>query len=156
MKNHHIANSLLGLAFTLCCFSISADELKSARNPNILFIAVDDLRPSLGCYGDTHAISPNIDALAKRSVLFDQAHCQVAVCNPSRASLMTGLRPDKLGVWTLPIHFREARPNAVTMPQWFRRHGYTAISHGKIFHNPTPDPQSWSEPIRQLAGVHPW
>ena len=154
MKNHRIANSLLGLAFTLCCFSISADELKSARNPNILFIAVDDLRPSLGCYGDTHAISPNIDALAKRSVLFDQAHCQVAVCNPSRASLMTGLRPDKLGVWTLPIHFREARPNAVTMPQWFRRHGYTAISHGKIFHNPTPDPQSWSQPIRQLAGVH--
>ncbi|MBT4693727.1 MAG: sulfatase [Planctomycetaceae bacterium] len=132
---------------------MSATELKGDRKPNVLFIAVDDLRPSLGCYGDKHAFSPNIDALAKRSVLFDQAHCQVAVCNPSRASLMTGLRPDKLGVWTLPIHFREARPDAVTIPQWFRRHGYTAISHGKIFHNPTPDPQSWSEPIRQLTGV---
>jgi len=153
MKNHHIANSLMGLALTLCYFSMSVSALKGDGKPNILFIAVDDLRPSLGCYGDKHAFSPNIDALAKRGVLFDQAHCQVAVCNPSRASLMTGLRPDKLGVWTLPIHFREARPDAITMPQWFRRHGYTAISHGKIFHNPTPDPQSWSEPIRQLVGV---
>jgi len=55
---------------------------------------------------------------------------------------MTGQRPDQLGVWTLPIHFREAQPNAVTMPQWFRRFGYTTVSHGKIDHNPTPDPQS--------------
>ena len=153
MINYRITNLLLGLALTSCCLSISANDQMGTRKPNILFIAVDDLRPSLGCYGDKHAISPNIDALAKRSVLFDQAHCQVAVCNPSRASLMTGLRPDKLGVWTLPIHFREAKPEAITMPQWFRRHGYTAISHGKIFHNPTPDPQSWSEPIRQLTGV---
>lgn len=63
---------------------------------------------------------------------------------------MTGLRPDNLGVWTLPIHFREAKPDAVTLPQWFRKFGYTAVSHGKIYHNPTPDPQSWSEPIRKL------
>lgn len=154
MNNHRIANSLMSLALAFCYFFMSAGALQGDRKPNILFIAVDDLRPSLGCYGDKHAISPNIDALAKRSVLFDQAHCQVAVCNPSRASLMTGLRPDKLGVWTLPIHFRETRPNVITMPQWFRRHGYTAISHGKIFHNPTPDPQSWSEPIRQLATLN--
>jgi len=120
------------------------------QHPNVLFIAVDDLRPSIRCYGDQHAITPNIDRLAERGVLFDRAHCQVAVCNPSRASLMTGLRPDKLGVWTLPIHFREALPAAVTLPQWFRRFGYTAVSHGKIYHNPTPDPQSWSEPIRSL------
>ena len=154
MNIYRIANSLMGLALAFCYFFVPAEELKGACKPNILFIAVDDLRPSLGCYGDEHAISPNIDALAKRSVLFDQAHCQVAVCNPSRASLMTGLRPDKLGVWTLPIHFRETRPDAITMPQWFRRHGYTAISHGKIFHNPTPDPQSWSEPIRRLATLN--
>ena len=121
--------------------------------PNILFIAVDDLRPSIGCYGDKFAITPNIDRLAKESVRFNQAYCQVAVCNPSRASLMTGLRPDKLRVWTLPIHFREAKPDAVTMPQWFRKFGYTAVSHGKIYHNPTPDPQSWSEPIRPLRNV---
>ena len=96
----------------------------SAPKPNILFIAVDDLRPSIGCYGDGHAITPNLDRLARRGVRFGQAHCQVAVCNPSRASLMTGQRPDTLGVWTLPIHFREAKPNAVTLPQWLRRHGY--------------------------------
>ena len=123
---------------------------KAKQSPNVLFIAVDDLRPSLGCYGDNHAISPNIDALADRGVLFNRAYCQVAVCNPSRASLMTGLRPDNLGVWTLPIHFREAKPDAVTLPQWFRQFGYNAVSHGKIYHNPTPDPQSWSEPIRRL------
>lgn len=118
--------------------------------PNILFIAVDDLRPAIGCYGDSLAITPNIDRLASDGLLFNQAYCQVAVCNPSRASLMTGQRPDKLGVWTLPIHFREAKPDAITMPQWFREFGYTAVSHGKIYHNPTPDPQSWSEPIRKL------
>jgi len=120
---------------------------------NILFIAVDDLRPSIGCYGDKFAITPNIDRLAELGVRFNRAYCQVAVCNPSRASLMTGLRPDKLGVWTLPIHFREAKPDAITMPQWFQKFGYTAVSHGKIYHNPTPDPQSWSEPIRPLRNV---
>ena len=127
---------------------------KSAQNqPNILFIAVDDLRPSIGCYGDELAITPNLDRLADKGLVFNRAYCQVGVCNPSRASLMTGQRPDKLGVWTLPIHFREAQPLAVTMPQWFRKFGYTAVSHGKIYHNPTPDPQSWSEPIRDLPGL---
>ena len=120
---------------------------KNAKKPNILFIAVDDLRPSIGCYDDKLAITPNFDRLASRGLQFDRAYCQVAVCNPSRASLMTGMRPDKLGVWTLPIHFREAKPDAVTLAQWMRKSGYTAVSHGKIFHNPTPDPQSWSEPI---------
>jgi len=129
---------------------LSAVAVTAMTKPNILFIAVDDLRPSIGCYGDGHAITPNLDRLAKRGVRFAQAHCQVAVCNPSRASLMTGLRPDTLGVWTLPIHFREAKPNVVTLPQWLRRHGYTAVGHGKIYHNPTPDPQSWSEPIRPI------
>ena len=124
-------------------------ENYDGKKPNILFIAVDDLRPTLGCYGDANAITPNIDSLSERGMQFNRAYCQVAVCNPSRASLMTGLRPDTLGVWTLPIHFREAKPDAVTMPQWLRKQGYTAISHGKIYHNPTPDPQSWSEPIRE-------
>jgi len=128
-------------------------QVAAAGKPNILFIAVDDLRPTIGCYGDTVAVTPNLDRLAKRGMRFGQAYCQVAVCNPSRASLMTGLRPDSLGVWTLPIHFREAKPNAVTLPQWLRQHGYTAVSHGKIYHNPTPDPQSWSEPIRPARAV---
>lgn len=137
----------LCLLTSLCCVTTAT----AAERPNVLFIAVDDLRPSIGCYGDQHAITPNMDRLAERGLLFNRAYCQVAVCNPSRASLMTGLRPDNLGVWTLPIHFREAKPDAVTMPQWFRKFGYTAVSHGKIYHNPTPDPQSWSEPIRDLS-----
>ncbi|MFK7768335.1 MAG: sulfatase [Mariniblastus sp.] len=138
--------------FVLLCLP---DGMLSADNarPNVLFIAVDDLRPAMGCYGDDAAITPNMDRLAANGLLFNQAYCQVAVCNPSRASLMTGQRPDKLGVWTLPIHFREAKPDAVTLPQWFRKFGYTAVSHGKIYHNPTPDPQSWSEPIRNLPSL---
>ncbi|WP_231744016.1 sulfatase [Stieleria neptunia] len=128
----------------------TSPNVSQSRKPNVLFIAVDDLRPTMGCYGDGNAITPHLDGLADRGIRFNRAYCQVAVCNPSRASLMTGLRPDTLGVWTLPIHFREAKPDAVTLPQWMRRHGYTAVSHGKIYHNPTPDPQSWSEPIRNL------
>ena len=142
-------NHLSRLSFVFLCFVLC--QLSPAQeNPNVLFIAVDDLRPAMGCYGDEVAITPNMDRLAEKGVLFNRAYCQVAVCNPSRASLMTGQRPDKLGVWTLPIHFREAKPDAVTIPQWFRKFGYTAVSHGKIYHNPTPDPQSWSEPIKKL------
>ena len=120
------ASVLWMVAFSL--LATSGAEAENAR-PNILFIAVDDLRPSLGCYGDKHAITPNIDRLAKEGVQFNRAYCQVAVCNPSRASLMTGLRPDKLGAWTLPIHFRESKPDAVTMPQWFRKFGYLSLIH---------------------------
>ncbi len=150
--------SICSVAVLICVLLIgipcsTAEESDRSRRPNVLFIAVDDLRPSIGCYGDLHAITPNLDRLAKKGVRFTRAYCQVAVCNPSRASLMTGQRPDQLGVWTLPIHFREAQPDAVTLPQWFRRFGYTAVSHGKIFHNPTPDPQSWSEPIRPLPAL---
>ncbi|QDT02085.1 Arylsulfatase [Rubripirellula lacrimiformis] len=156
----HTTTPAAALAFAACLFatgfadqptSESTSQTSSHGRPNVLFIAVDDLRPSMGCYGDPHAITPNMDGLASRGVQFNRAYCQVAVCNPSRASLMTGIRPDNLGVWTLPIHFREAKPDAVTMPQWFRQFGYTAVSHGKIYHNPTPDPQSWSEPIRALG-----
>lgn len=144
------AKSLMAIAANDKAESFEPKVAAKQNKPNILFISVDDLRPTLGCYGDKLAITPNMDRLASQGVQFNRAYCQVAVCNPSRASLMTGLKPDTLGVWTLPIHFREAMPDAVTLPQWFRKSGYTAVSHGKIYHNPTPDPQSWSEPIRDL------
>ena len=118
----------------------------SAKQPNILFIAVDDLRPELGCYGADSIKSPNIDRLARSGVTFERAYCQVAVCNPSRASVMTGLRPDTTHVWTLDVPFRLLNPDAVTLPQQLRKHGYYAVSYGKIFHNPWPDDQSWDEP----------
>ncbi len=138
------------------------------KKPNVLFIAVDDLRTALGCYGDSNAISPNIDRLAASGMRFDRACCQQAVCNPSRASLMTGMRPDSIRVWDLKshfrdelppelahlpqhtcgTHFREARPEAVTLPQYFKMHGWHAQSVGKIYHGSPKmqDRQSWSAP----------
>lgn len=113
---------------------------------NVLLICVDDLRPELGCYGMPYVHSPNIDRLAASGVAFDRCHVQVAVCNPSRASTWTGIRPDRLGTWTLTIHFRESMPDAVTLPQYLRRFGYTCEGYGKIFHNPWQDPRSWDKP----------
>lgn len=119
---------------------------ESTQPFNFLFLSVDDLRPELGCYGVDEIYTPEIDRLALRSVLFQRAYCQVAVCNPSRVSLMTGLRPDTTRVWDLVTRFRETTPDAVTLPQQLRKHGYYAASFGKIFHNPWPDNPSWSEP----------
>jgi arylsulfatase A-like enzyme len=115
---------------------------------NVLFIAVDDLRPKLGCYGDRHAKTPNIDRLAARGLLFERAYCQQAVCAPSRASLLTALRPDTTKVYDLKTTFRNAVPDAVTLPEHFKRNGYHAESIGKIFHGDplTLDRQSWSVP----------
>ena len=103
-----------------------------AAKPNVLFIAVDDLRPMLGCYGDKAAISPNIDGIAKRGMVFERAYCQLAVCCPSRLSLMTGLRPDTIKARDLATHFRDAVPDAVTLPQHFQAYGYHTPSLGQI------------------------
>ncbi|MHC4994530.1 MAG: sulfatase [Planctomycetota bacterium] len=122
-----------------------------AAPPNVLFIAVDDLRPELHCYGATHIHSPNIDRLAATGTLFQRAYCQQAVCNPSRASIMTGLRPDTLRVWDLPTHFRDARPDAISIPQHFITHGYFAERVGKIYHTGhgnRDDKLSWSRSVR--------
>jgi iduronate 2-sulfatase len=122
------------------------------RRPNVLFIAVDDLRPELGVYGAQHVHSPRMDALGRSGVVFSKAYCQMAVCNPSRASLLTGLRPDTLKVWDLKTPFRETTPNAVTLPQRFRESGYHTAEIGKIFHNSFPDRPSWSEPDLHIDG----
>ncbi|MBY0373777.1 MAG: sulfatase [Bryobacteraceae bacterium] len=123
------------------------------KRPNVLFIAVDDLRPELGCYGAGHVRSPRIDELARTGTIFTRAYCQQALCNPSRASLMTGLRPDTLRVWNLQTNFRTTRPEAVTIPQAFRAGGgYYAACIGKIFHNIFPDDVSWSEPEMHIDG----
>ncbi len=114
---------------------------------NVLFLAVDDLRPELGCYGAEHVISPNIDRLAREGLRFERAYCQSAVCNPSRASLMTGKRPDTIRVWDLRTDLREVCPDVLTLPQHFRRHGYYTSSIGKIYHNIFPDEPSWDERV---------
>ena len=123
-----------------------------SRRPNVLFIAVDDLRPALGVYGDAVVKSPNIDRLARSGVTFLQAHTQQAVCNPSRVSLMTGLRPDSTRVWDLETDFRTTVPDVVTLPQLFVQHGYHAAVIGKIYHNVLPDSLSWSEPEIKIPG----
>jgi iduronate 2-sulfatase len=116
---------------------------------NVLFIMADDYRPELGCYASL-ALTPNLDQLAKRSIKFNRAYCQQAVCNPSRSSLLTGLRPDTLGLWNNGTHFRELRPDIVTLPQHFKQQGYDTRCCGKIFHNwhtkEKGDPRSWSQP----------
>jgi arylsulfatase A-like enzyme len=139
---------LIALALGAC----RATPTVPAARPNVLFIAVDDLRPELGCYGATHAITPHIDRLAASGMVFTQAHCQQAVCNPSRASVMTGLRPETLGVLDLRTDFRSRRPDAVTVAQHFVQHGYRSWAIGKIFHNTLPDPGSWSDPKTFLDG----
>ena len=126
-----------------------ASSATAAGKRNVLFIAVDDLRPALACYGDPIAITPNIDRLASRGTIFRRAYCQIAVCNPSRASLMTGRRPDEIKVWDLAAHFRDTLPDVVTLPQHFKNNGYLTRSIGKIYHGtgrPQKDPPSWSEP----------
>src|SRR3954447_7744948 len=90
-----------------------------AAQPNVLFIAVDDLRPELGCYGNSIVKTPNIDRIARAGMVFNRAYCQQAVCSPSRTSLLTGTRPDTAKVWDLQTHFRKALPEIVTLPQLF-------------------------------------
>jgi iduronate 2-sulfatase len=130
---------------------------EQAKRPNVLFIAIDDLRPALGCYGDEIAVTPNIDRLASHGTVFHRAYCQQSVCSPSRLSLMTGRRPDTIRVWDLGTHFRAAIPDVVTLPQHFRNHGYHSQSLGKIYHGsgkPSKDPPSWSvEPQYDSIGA---
>ncbi|PWJ57464.1 iduronate 2-sulfatase [Dyadobacter jejuensis] len=132
---------LVTLAISSC-----KKPIQGKVKPNILFISIDDLRPTLGVYGDRVAITPHIDQLASEGMTFRKTFAQVAVCAPSRASLMTGLRPDSTRVWHLGDKFRVIDPHTVTMPQFFSRHGYHTVNIGKIFHNYMPDSVSWDEP----------
>ncbi len=120
------------------------------QHTNVLFIAVDDLKPMLGCYGDKSIISPNIDALAKQGVLFENAYCQQAVCAPSRVSIFSGLRPDQTRVWDLKTNMRDVNPGVVTLPQYFRQHGYQTAGVGKLMHGAkNNDPGSWTIPYKE-------
>jgi len=125
---------------------LSAAVGAAAGKPNILFVAVDDLRPEFGAYGFDYIKSPNIDRIARAGVVFDRAYCQQAVCSPSRTSLMTGARPDTTKVWDLETHFRVAIPQVVTLGQHFKQHGYFVQGMGKIYHGSLNDEPTWTVP----------
>ena len=131
--------------FILLLFASSLSYAQT--RPNILFIPVDDLRPEIGAYGNTIIKTPHMDRIAKQGVVFTRAYCQQAVCNPSRASLLTGLRPDTLRVWDLQTDFRKNVPAVVTLPEYFRQNGYTTVGIGKTFHNIFPDSASWTREL---------
>lgn len=144
-------NMLRLIALVLAGLSLPVARAAEPPQYNVLFILADDLRPDLACYGDKAIKSPNIDALARQGTLFERAYCQVAVCNPSRASMLSGLRPDTTKVFDQSKYLRPENPDVVTLPQLFKNNGYRALSVGKVFHQsssePGDDPLSWSEPI---------
>ncbi|KAK7097567.1 iduronate 2-sulfatase-like [Littorina saxatilis] len=122
--------------------------------PNVLFLVVDDLRPKLGCYGETNMVTPNIDQLAAKSLVFERAYVQQAICSPSRTSFLTGRRPDTTRTYDLHVYFRNIAGNYTTLPQHFKNNGYITQSVGKIFHpgptsgNTDDYPFSWTFPAR--------
>ncbi len=154
-KGNHLATRSRILFSVLSIALAVSPGIGQAAKPNVLFIAVDDLRPELGCYGSPIAISPNLDALAEDGLLFNRAYCQQAICRPSRASLMTGARPDTTGLYHNYVALRELQPDILTLPEHFIAHGYEAAYCGKIFHQgDTDDGRSWSrEPVKKIAGI---
>lgn len=140
-------------------FLITPPPVFADSRPNVLFVIADDLNCAVGPYGDQTAITPNLNRLAKRSLVFERAYCQQAVCNPSRSSFLTGLSPDTVGVDDLRLGFRETAPNGsslTTLPEHFRNHGYFCQNIGKIFHNmgETQDRRSWSVDESFFKGTH--
>ncbi|MCE5326346.1 MAG: sulfatase [Planctomycetaceae bacterium] len=132
------AMSMLGPDFAL-------GENASGKKYNVLFIPVDDLRPQLGCYGHKQMKSPNIDALAGRGVLFKKTYCQVPVCGASRASLLTGLRPNESRFNDWASWAEKDAPGVVTLAKWFKQNGYHTVGNGKVFHNSPDCKDGWSE-----------
>jgi arylsulfatase A-like enzyme len=126
---------------------------QQSRKPNILFIAVDDLKPIMGCYGNKIIKTPNIDRLARMGTMFNNNYCQQSVCGPTRASLMTGMRPDYTKVWDLKTQMRDINPDIVTLPQYLISQGYNTVGTGKIFHPSSAikkiDPVSWNMPYME-------
>jgi iduronate 2-sulfatase len=137
-------------------FAVVVPALHAVNSPNILFIAADDLKPVLGCYGDSVIKTPNIDRLAARGTVFLQNYCQQAVCGPTRASLMTGKRPDHTKVWDLKTRMRDINPDIVTLPQYLAQRGYVTAGVGKIYdprcidNAKDQDKPSWSVPYLDI------
>ena len=162
MKNLKVSSILQSILFLLIVISISActsnksAEEKVNKPKNILFIAVDDLKPEMGCYGHDYIKTPNIDKLASQGFVMENNHCQQAVCGPTRASLLTGKRPDYTKVYDLKTQIRDKNPDVVTIPQYFKSKGYLTAGVGKIFDLRTVDSlndeRSWTYKYEHVKG----
>jgi arylsulfatase A-like enzyme len=146
-----LKSTSLTLAFLVGCGKVQEAFMKKTK-PNVLFIAVDDLRPELGTYGSSWIKSPNIDKLANEGTKFNKAYCQVPLCGPSRASLLSGIRPNEKRFYDNNDALVNSISDAITLPQVFREQGYNTVSNGKIFHHPNDTAKrSWSQPPYDLT-----
>ena len=151
MKKFGVRLTLAVYILALCSYSIALPttapvvRAAPATKYNVLFIISDDLRPELGTYGNQIIKTPNIDALAARGMRFDRAYAQFPLCNPSRSSLLNGRYPTQTGVMDNNSYFRVKHPDYVTLPQYFKQHGYATLRIGKIFHGGIDDEVSWTE-----------
>ena len=145
-RRQFLIGGLAAGAYTVIGPRLASFAAEKPGKLNVLFIAVDDLRPELGCYGVPVIKTPSIDALAGRGTLFNRAYCQQAVCSPSRTSLLTGRRPDTTRIYDLNTHFRTTIPDVMTLPEHFKKNGYHTQGLSKIYHGELDDPQSWTVP----------
>lgn len=154
MNRFHYTSRFLSVTLLLTSLlAASVTHGANSQRPNVLFIAVDDLRPELACYGEQHVHSPNIDRLAKSGLLFQRAYCMVPTCGASRASLMTGIRPARSRFVNHLTWAEKDAPGLTTLNTHFRRNGYYTVSLGKVFHHPTDNAEGWSEPAWRPTGI---
>lgn len=136
--------------------SVAASAQTRKRRPNVLFLAADDLNDWIGALGGhPQTVTPNMDRLAASGVNFRKAYCQAPMCNPSRASLMTGLRPSTTGIYGNADVWRDGAPDAVTLPQHFMRNGYAVLGGGKTYHGSQNEAASWQAYYNFEGFLHP-
>jgi iduronate 2-sulfatase len=139
------------LAILIVLLAPAIGKAQAAHRPNVIFITIDDLNTSLHCYGNALVQTPNVDRLAAHAVRFDRAYVQYPVCNPSRTSFLTGLRPDTTQVLDNNTYFRKKLPDAITLPQLFKQNGYFVARIGKITHDGLDDPSMWDVALTPKA-----